>query len=40
MVDACFTPSIWSAAGRVVTFVNLDPITHNVGGNLWATWTT
>ena len=23
------------AAGRAVTFVNRDPITHNVGGNLW-----
>ena len=36
MVDACFTPSILNVQpGDAVTFVNRDPITHNVGGNLW-----
>jgi plastocyanin len=36
MMDACFTPSILRVQpGDAVTFVNRDPITHNVGGNLW-----
>jgi plastocyanin len=36
MSDACFTPtSLQIAPGDTVTFVNRDPITHNVGGNLW-----
>lgn len=36
MIDACFTPSILTVQpGDAVTFVNRDPITHNVGGNLW-----
>ncbi len=34
--DACFTPSILRIdPGGSVTFVNLDEITHNVGGTLW-----
>jgi plastocyanin len=34
--DACFTPSILRVdPGAGVTFVNLDDLTHNVGGNLW-----
>ena len=34
--DACFTPSILRVdPGDSVTFVNLDDITHNVGGNQW-----
>jgi plastocyanin len=36
MRDACFTPTTLRIdPGGTVTFVNLDPITHNVGGNLW-----
>jgi plastocyanin len=36
MSDACFTPtSLHIEPGDAVTFVNRDPITHNVGGNLW-----
>ncbi|HEY7755128.1 MAG TPA: plastocyanin/azurin family copper-binding protein [Actinomycetota bacterium] len=36
MRDACFTPTTLRVApGDEVSFVNLDPITHNVGGNLW-----
>ena len=36
MLDACFTPSILRVQpGDAVTFVNRDPVTHNVGGNLW-----
>lgn len=34
--DACFTPSNLSIdPGESVTFVNLDNITHNVGGGGW-----
>jgi len=34
--DACFTPSILRVdPGDSVSFVNLDDITHNVGGNQW-----
>jgi plastocyanin len=33
---ACFTPSLLTIdAGATVTFVNRDPIAHNVGGQLW-----
>jgi len=36
MVDACFTPTTLRIdPGSAVTFVNTDPMTHNVGGNLW-----
>ena len=36
MVDACFTPTTLRIdPGDTVTFVNTDPMTHNVGGNLW-----
>jgi plastocyanin len=36
MSDACFSPtSLHIEPGQAVTFVNRDPITHNVGGNLW-----
>lgn len=36
MRDACFTPStIRIAPGDAVTFVNQDPMTHNVGGMGW-----
>jgi hypothetical protein len=36
MSDACFSPtSLHIGSGEAVTFVNRDPITHNVGGNLW-----
>jgi plastocyanin len=36
MLDACFTPTtLRIEPGDEVTFVNLDPVTHNVGGNLW-----
>lgn len=36
MVDACFTPTTLRVdPGATVTFVNRDPMTHNVGGNLW-----
>lgn len=34
--DACFNPSnLRIDPGDTVTFVNLDDLTHNVGGNLW-----
>jgi len=34
--EACFTPSLLTVdAGATVTFVNHDPIAHNVGGQLW-----
>jgi len=34
--EACFTPSLLTVdAGATVTFVNRDPIAHNVGGQLW-----
>ena len=34
--DACFTPSnLTIDPGETVTFVNLDDITHNVGGGGW-----
>ncbi len=37
--DACFTPSILQVdPGDSVTFVNLDEITHNVGGNEWGNY--
>jgi plastocyanin len=36
MSQACFTPtSLHIDPGDAVTFVNRDPVTHNVGGNLW-----
>ncbi|HEX6231238.1 MAG TPA: plastocyanin/azurin family copper-binding protein [Actinomycetota bacterium] len=36
MIEACFTPTTLRVApGETVTFVNLDPIAHNVGGNGW-----
>jgi plastocyanin len=36
IVDACFTPTtLFVEPGDRVTFVNLDPFVHNVGGNLW-----
>lgn len=36
MKDACFTPSnLTIDPGETVTFVNLDEMTHNVGGNQW-----
>lgn len=37
MRDACFTPTTLFRVdpGDSVTFVNQDPIVHNVGGNLW-----
>ena len=36
MVEACFTPTTLRIdPGDNVTFVNTDPMTHNVGGNLW-----
>jgi len=36
IVDACFTPSALSIQpGDSVTFVNTDPMVHNVGGSLW-----
>jgi plastocyanin len=36
MVKACFTPTTLRVdPGATVTFVNKDPMTHNVGGNLW-----
>jgi plastocyanin len=37
--DACFTPSnLTIDPGETVTFVNLDEMTHNVGGNLWGNY--
>jgi plastocyanin len=36
LADMCFTPSALSIQpGDSVTFVNTDPMVHNVGGNLW-----
>ena len=36
LVDACFTPTtLQIEPGGDVTFVNKDPMVHNVGGNLW-----
>jgi plastocyanin len=36
MVDACFTPTILQVdPGETVTFLNTDPITHNVTANVW-----
>lgn len=36
MVDACFTPTIIEVdPGQTVTFVNADPMTHNVTANVW-----
>ena len=36
LVGMCFTPSILRIrSGDAVTFVNEDPMVHNVGGNLW-----
>jgi len=36
LVDMCFTPSTLSIQpGDSVTFVNTDPMVHNVGGTLW-----
>ncbi|HEY8117293.1 MAG TPA: plastocyanin/azurin family copper-binding protein [Actinomycetota bacterium] len=36
LVDACFTPTtLQIQPGGSVTFVNTDPMVHNVGGNLW-----
>ena len=37
MVNACFTPSVLRVApGTEVTFVNRDPLTHNVSANGWS----
>lgn len=39
IVDACFTPTILHvAAGASVTFVNRDPMVHNVTANDWGHW--
>jgi plastocyanin len=39
MVDACFTPTILRVApGDSVTFVNRDPMVHNVTANDWGHW--
>jgi plastocyanin len=39
IVDACFTPTILHvAAGDSVTFVNRDPMVHNVTANDWGHW--
>jgi plastocyanin len=36
MVDACFTPTTLRVdPGDTVTFVNTDPMTHNVTANQW-----
>lgn len=36
MVDACFTPTILEVdPGETVTFLNTDPMTHNVTSNVW-----
>jgi plastocyanin len=36
LVDMCFTPSTLQVQpGNTVTFVNKDPLVHNVGGSLW-----
>jgi plastocyanin len=36
MVDACFTPTILTVdPGETVTFVNTDPMAHNVTSNVW-----
>lgn len=36
LADACFTPTTLQVQpGHAVTFVNTDPMVHNVGGNLW-----
>jgi plastocyanin len=36
MIDACFTPTTLHAeAGQTITFVNRDPMTHNVTANEW-----
>jgi plastocyanin len=36
MIDACFTPTILQVdPGETVTFVNTDPMTHNVTANVW-----
>ena len=36
MVDACFTPTTLRVdPGATVTFVNTDPMIHNVTANLW-----
>ena len=36
MADACFTATITNVdPGQAVTFVNEDPMTHNVTANLW-----
>lgn len=35
-VDACFTPSVLRVdRGTEITFTNMDPLTHNVGGLGW-----
>jgi plastocyanin len=36
MRDACFTPStLWIDPGDTVTFVNQDPLTHNISATGW-----
>ncbi|MGA9162752.1 MAG: cupredoxin domain-containing protein [Actinomycetota bacterium] len=36
LAEACFTPTtLQIEPGGAVTFVNTDPMVHNVGGNLW-----
>jgi plastocyanin len=38
MAKVCFTPSVLRVApGTEVTFVNRDPLTHNVSANGWST---
>ena len=39
MIDACFTPTVLRVApGDSVTFVNRDPMVHNVTANDWGHW--
>src|SRR5262245_22164269 len=39
IVDMCFTPNALTIQpGDSVTFVNTDPMIHNVGGTLWGSY--
>ena len=39
IVDMCFTPNALTVQpGDSVTFVNTDPMVHNVGGTLWGSF--
>jgi plastocyanin len=39
IVDMCFTPNALTIQpGDSVTFVNTDPMVHNVGGTLWGSY--